>query len=479
MNQRANTFTRRMTLFLLTAVAGVTVSCASESSEMSLEQTMGPEGLTISEVRAKVMSFSDSYAMLVAQATNEFKREVETPQARRLAHAEKVATVLSAYTIASQDNPLAALLDMVVLAELSRESFERYWEQSPYQEQAQVVVEAYRQGEQEIWRIARRVLDPQEIDELHRLIDDWRADHPNQYSVSHIRFANFSAHRRKVGSAKKKGGGSLFGLFMLDPLANLDPATREIEQARLLAERVVFLLSRAPVVVGWQAEEVYYEIAAAPEVEQLVAAADTVSGAMESFAVSGEQLVAAVQQAPDKLSERVAVERDAAIRQIQDVIASEREAILGGLDERQETLSGTLGEVREIVDASRELAETVQMTLASADTLASRFEPVEPSTSDPVEIKDIQATIVDTTAAAREFNDLVQSVDRLLASPQFGELETAVALAEAGMNRLMTRFFLLIGGIVVLIFAGSTMRLWVKRRMPAAGGKSAATAEPR
>ena len=66
---------------------------------------------------------------------------------------------------------------------------------------------------------------------------------------------------------------------------------------------------------------------------------------------------------------------------------------------------------------------------------------------------------MDTTAAAREFNDLVQSVDRLLASPQLGELETAVALAEAGMNRLMTRFFLLVGGLVVLIFAGSILRL--------------------
>jgi hypothetical protein len=56
----------------------------------------------------------------------------------------------------------------------------------------------------------------------------------------------------------------------MDPLAGLDPTTRELAQTRLLAERAMFIAQRMPQIIQWQAELLTIRTAELPQVEQLV-----------------------------------------------------------------------------------------------------------------------------------------------------------------------------------------------------------------
>ena len=68
------------------------------------------------------------------------------------------------------------------------------------------------------------VLWPEQVQELHDLIAQWRADHPDQIVVNTIRLSELSQYRRQARDAGGKQRSSVFSLFYVDPLAGLDPA---------------------------------------------------------------------------------------------------------------------------------------------------------------------------------------------------------------------------------------------------------------
>ena len=73
----------------------------------------------------------------------------------------------------------------------------------------------------------------------------------------------------------------MFALIGLDPLSNLDPAVRELEQTRLLAERTIYYLQRAPSLLDMQIERLTYQLAVMPEAKQTLAGVERVSVAAE------------------------------------------------------------------------------------------------------------------------------------------------------------------------------------------------------
>ena len=74
---------------------------------------------------------------------------------------------------------------------------------------------------------------------------------------------------------------SVFSLLDIDPLAGLDPATRELAQTRLLAERAMFIGERMPQVIQWQAELLAIQTAELLHVEQLVSNTTQLAAAMD------------------------------------------------------------------------------------------------------------------------------------------------------------------------------------------------------
>ncbi len=65
---------------------------------------------------------------------------------------------------------------------------------------------------------------------------------------------------------------SLMAVVGLDPMAGLDPAVRQVEQARLLAERAIYYAQRMPILIDLQLDRSLNRLAAGPESRKLHAA---------------------------------------------------------------------------------------------------------------------------------------------------------------------------------------------------------------
>ena len=184
------------------------------------------------------------------------------------------------------------------------------------------------------------------------MIDLWRTEHPNARAVSQVRFADFAAIVSRSGS-EKQGSGSLFGLIGLDPLGNLDPAVREIEQTRQLAERAIYYLQRAPNLLDMQVERLVYQLAVMPETRQTLASVDRVSVAAESL---GE------------------LSADAPA-----ILARERHAIIteltATLHAEQSRMQELLVELHDVLKAGAQTSDSVGATVVALDAFVARFQP--------------------------------------------------------------------------------------------------------
>ena len=189
-------------------------------------------------LQLKVMRFADDYTGRIGDPIAKLELESTPPEVRLRAHNWRVSQATAAYTIASGTNPTINALDMVVLATLSRMVVEDRLGQD-YGERARALLDAHRHLEQQSWSLLNGVLNEEQAKELRAAIDRWRAENPAARSVAQVRFADFAALEVRRGERQQQSGG-LFGLIGLDPLSNLDPAVRELEQTRQLAERTIY-----------------------------------------------------------------------------------------------------------------------------------------------------------------------------------------------------------------------------------------------
>lgn len=75
-------------------------------------------------------------------------------------------------------------------------------------------------------------------------------ENPGLDSAAFVRFTDVAG----LGLGQKEAGVSpgLFGIFSLDLLEVVDPAVREFEQTRVLAERAMYYTQRVPILIDLQ-----------------------------------------------------------------------------------------------------------------------------------------------------------------------------------------------------------------------------------
>lgn len=388
---------RQFMIVGLVALAAVTTTgCASKSRTADVEMKIGPAQLTPAEIGGDATSFADTYVSLLTHVGDQYYDMTKSPANRAQANAFLVDTALALYVVASDPNPIAAMLDLIVLASLTKWAAEEHWSKV-LDDESGPLIEAFKKGEAQAWRIAERMLDEQQQQALREMIKVWTQKNPDQRFVANVRFADFSEMRRQMHSSHP-GAQSLFGLFGLDPMASLSPTTREIERSRMLAERSFFYLKRLPLIITASAFQFYYDIAASEEAAQLRAN-------IQTFADSAESLARVADEMPDRIAERVAVERDAAIKQVQEAIAVERDAFFQSLDTEEPRMRGLMSELRQTLDSATALVDAVAVLKPRETDVAK----------EPIDINDIRAVVEQTTLAAGGLNQLVQSVDRVLA----------------------------------------------------------------
>jgi hypothetical protein len=292
---------------------------------------LGPAQYTPEQLQSEVMSFADTYVSLATQSLDDLKNRTTRPEVADWALENKLAAALAVYTNATGPNEVTNLLDMLVFVDLKRSAVENHWIPVLLHDEGQGVLAAARKGDALAWEMAARALTPDQVDEMHKLIDQWRADNPDQYYLTHIRFSEFAAARQITrNSPQAKQPSNLFSLLYLDPMANLDPVAQEMQSYRELAERLIFLMERTPLVIGWETELVSRRAIAAPQIKDFVNNTAKLADAAAQFA-----------DASAKYPQDLSAERRAAVAQIADEVTKQREAFDQDLDRQ----SGRLGKL--------------------------------------------------------------------------------------------------------------------------------------
>jgi hypothetical protein len=162
----------------------------------------------------------------------------------------------SALDIVTGPTPESNLLDIVTFIELAKEACWTKWNVDVHGAHGTAVAAALDAAAEDVWRIARTLLDPQQEETLREIIRQWRGENPD-VDVAGVRLAAFSA---VAGEAASRAEASAHGL-----LAQVRRGVDAADQARLLGERALFVAHRMPFLIRLQAKlvasEVFEEIA--------------------------------------------------------------------------------------------------------------------------------------------------------------------------------------------------------------------------
>jgi hypothetical protein len=404
----------------------------------------------LQELQLKVMRFADDYSGRISDPIVHLNIQTTPAEVRLRAHNWRVSQATAAYTIASGANPTINALDMIVLATLSRMVVEDRL-LADYGERGRSLLDAHRSLEQQSWSLVDGVLNAEQSKEVLAAIDRWRAENPTTRSVAQVRFADFAALELRRGTQQQQqGNNSLFGFIGLDPLSNLDPAVREIEQTRQLAERTIYYLQRAPGLLDMEVERLVYQLAAMPESERTLTNIDRLSLAAEAIGT---------------LSNRAP-----------DIIASERQAIISqltaALHTEQDRLQPLLVSLRDVLNAGTQTSQSLTGTVTALDAFVARFQPDRPQPADPAtpkrpfDITEYAATARDLAAAAERVQSLLAQLDE---SSKGVESVTRVARQE--VNGIIDHAFRL--ALLLILALGFTAvscallyRYWSRRLPP-------------
>lgn len=379
-------------LILLIVLVGI---CGCESlPRWNSQEESQRQASRLQEVQLKVMRYADEYSGALVDPLGRFTSVAKSPEERLTAQNWRLSQATAAYTIASGPNPIINALDMIVLATLSRMVLEDQWVNELYGARAIPLLNIHRDLEARAWALVENVLDFEEMTQLRAIIEEWRALHPRVRAVAQIRFADFAAISGNT-SKRASHGPSLFALIGLDPLGSIDPAVREIEQTRVLAERTIFYLQRAPNLLDLQIERLVYQLAVMPETKQ------TLSD-MSKVAFAADAVGALTNDAPAL----IAAERDAIIQELTQALFAE-----------QTRLRELLVDVHTVLESGTVVSESVGSTVQAIDGLVTtiRTRRDEKTHSNeprrPFDITEYTATMREIATSARELHALLDQVD--------------------------------------------------------------------
>jgi len=378
------------------------------------------------EVQQRVLRFADQFSTRITVATAQLRHGTNAIDPAEVLR-WKIALGTETCSIASGPNAVADLLDLTVFVTVTRASVEEHWLPEVFGESARPLLESCRNAETEIWRLAGGVLNPEQQAELRQGIGLWRAQNPLPENLLAARALGLTA---RVAEARKTdkpaSSASVFNLLMLDPLSGLDPATREIAETRLFAERALYVAQWMPMLLRWQTELLTLNAVALPEVQQLVTNSTQIAASVDRFARVVELL-------PNQVS-------------------AERQEILKALESQEKGLSALTAEARQTLTAGTQMSTSLNTTLTTFDGLMQRFGVGEtnaassPSTnSQPFRILDYAQTATQMEAMARQVTELLRTLDQTLGSTNLekltAQMNPVVQRAQTGSKEIVDYAF--------------------------------------
>jgi hypothetical protein len=377
------------------------------------------------EVQQQLMRFADEFSARMIVSVEKLRlgtNALDPAEALRW----KIALGTETCSIASGPNAIANLLDMTIFVTVARAALEEYWQPKVFGESARPMLEGCQNAETDIWRFASQVLQPAQQAELRAAIETWRRQNLTPESVLSVRAMGFTLQVAQANQTGATKPGSVFSLLDLDPLSGLDPATREIAQTRLFAERALYVMQKLPTLLRWQAELLSINAVDLPAVRQLVTNSTQIAASVDRFTRVAEQL-------PGQVS-------------------AEREEILKALQSQETQLTPLVNEMRETLTAGTAMSTSLNTTFTTFDALMKRFGVGEtnsagpPDTnSEPFRIQDYTQSAAQLEVTARQLTEMIRTLDQTLDSTNLAKLSEqlgpAVQQAQTGGKEIVDYAF--------------------------------------
>ncbi|MFO1477437.1 MAG: hypothetical protein U1F98_12375 [Verrucomicrobiota bacterium] len=354
-------------------------------------------------------------------------------------------------SIASGPNPVTGLLDMTAFVTVARESVEDYWQPKVFGESAQPMLNTCSNAEAKVWQMAGEVISKEQQEELRVAIKAWQRANPPPGSALAARALGLKSLAEAV-KADPAARATVLTLLGLDPMSGLDPATREIAQTRLFAERAMQVGQWMPTLLRWQVELTGLDTAAVPEVQQLVSNSTQIASSAERFAVVAE-----------KLPGQVDAERQAMVKDLQS-----QEAQLAPLSDN----------VRQTLTAGTQMSTALTTTITTFDGLMKRFGIGETNLSGPpdtnsqaFQILDYAKTAAQMESMARQLTELVRTLNQMLDDANLNRLSEqvrpVVQQAQAGSKEIVDyAFWKVVLAIIIALVSALVYRFLGPRLNP-------------
>ena len=365
----------------------------------------------------------------------------------------KLALGSATCSIVSGPNMTASVLDMTVFVSEMRASLEEHWKPRVFGESVDPLLENCRLIEAALWRLTEKVLKPEQQVALREALKVWHQQESKPEDVLVVRAAGLALKVSQVRQADTAKPGSLFSLLMLDPLSNLDPTRREIAQARLFAERALYVSQKMPTLLRWQMELLTANTLEQPALQQL-------SSNVTQIVTSVDRVTRVAEQVPQQ-------------------VTAEREAILKALESQERELKPLLSEARQTLAAGTELSSAMNTTLTTFDGVMKRLGVGEPKTgerastnAEPFRIQNYGKVAEQLETAARQLTVLLQTFEQTLGANNrtqlAAQISPVVQQAQAGGKELVDYAFqkalLFVGVVLLAALLYRLLATWLTRK---------------
>lgn len=421
------------------------LACSLPSKAASPQKVDKKPDAAFLKTQALVMDMADDYIAALGESVYLLSRgESLDSKGRWLALSFLRNGVGASLDIAVGPNPTVSLLDLLVMTSLQSWAFESHWIPAGVGEAGRPAVARLKRAEAEAWGRAQQVLSKEQLDTLRGLVAAWVAENADRTVVALVRFNDFTDERRISSAALRAEAHGL--------LREFSRVTAEVEDVRLLGERLLWFAGRYPYLLGEQAELTTYRIIDQPEFRQLVETGKSAQRLSDTLTARIETLDGALEKQQIQLFARLQEERAATVNHFFDRFGKERSRLLDEVISRQAELTGIMKELHETVAASERLAVE---TTAAARAVEKLLVTLEQSKEGGFRLSDVHDAAVETGNSAERLTRLLDRTDQLLGSEHW--IRTVDSLSRPA-DEIVDRIFwrgliliaLLIGGLALL-----------------------------
>jgi hypothetical protein len=320
-------------------------ACAADPAPDARDRRVAAETADAMRLQSELLALTDT---ALARMTTETQPGTlsKDPEVRAFSLNTRLNLGTALVGIVTGPDPVDALLDMLTHTTLVADAMRNEAKSKPSDSPQARVLKALELNEADAWKLAERWVDAPTRAALRERILSWPGERNTAAAVAYVRLSDVP----RSGSASAEAGEGV--------VSSLRAAVQQAEQARLLAERGLFLAQRTPYTLRWQAEVFTHNTLRTDEAQRML---DSIAG----LTATADSAVREVAGMPAKLSqEREAALRDLFVRFERERAVALRQMFAGIEVERRATLeqmaviiqrerSATLAEAAETLNTQR------------------------------------------------------------------------------------------------------------------------------